>query len=82
MLLPGILSAVPERKLKQLLPKWALSLLIRYLPKQTILLVGGLGSDRWKYNNGGGKIQQAAQLGVKILPETAISGLLKEAQNV
>ena len=38
LLLPGILSAVPEQKSKQLLPKWALSLLIRYLPKQTILL--------------------------------------------
>lgn len=50
--------------------------------KTNYLIVGGLGSDRWKYNNGGGKIQQAAQLGVKILPETAISGLLKEAQNV
>jgi len=50
--------------------------------KTNYLIVGGLGSDRWKYNNGGGKIQQATQLGVKILPETAISGLLKEAQNV
>ena len=50
--------------------------------KTNYLIVGGLGSDRWKYSNGGGKIQQATQLGVKILPETAISGLLKEAQNV
>lgn len=50
--------------------------------KTNYLIVGGLGSDRWKYNNGGGKIQQATQLGVKILPETAISSLLKEAQNV
>ena len=50
--------------------------------KTNYLIVGGLGSDRWKYNNGGGKIQQATQLGVKILPETAISSLLKEEQNV
>lgn len=50
--------------------------------KTNYLIVGGLGSDRWKFNNGGGKIQQATQLGVKILPETAISSLLKEAQNV
>lgn len=50
--------------------------------KTNYLIVGGLGSERWKYNNGGGKIQQAAQLGVKILPETSISNLLKEAQNV
>jgi DNA polymerase III epsilon subunit family exonuclease len=50
--------------------------------KTNYLIVGGLGSDRWKYNNGGGKIQQATQLGVKILPETAISGLLREEQNV
>ena len=49
--------------------------------KTNYLIVSGLGSERWKYNNGGGKIQQVAQLGVKILPETAISGLLKEAQN-
>lgn len=50
--------------------------------KTNYLIVGGMGSDRWKYNNGGGKIQQATQLGVKILPETAINSLLKEAQNV
>lgn len=50
--------------------------------KTNYLIVGGLGSDKWKYNNGGGKIQQATQLGVKILPETAINSLLKEAQNV
>ena len=50
--------------------------------KTNYLIVGGLGSDRWKYNNGGGKIQQATQLGVKILPEAAISDLLQEVHNV
>lgn len=50
--------------------------------KTDYLVVGNLGSDMWKYSNGGGKIQQAAQLGVKILPETAISDLLKEIHNV
>lgn len=50
--------------------------------KTDYLIVGGLGSDMWKYSNGGGKVQQATQLGVKILSETSISSLLREAQNV
>ena len=50
--------------------------------KTDYLIVGGLGSDMWKFNNGGGKVQQATQLGVKILPETAISDLLQEVHNV
>lgn len=50
------------------------------------LIVGGRGSDEWKFNNGGTKITKAKKLNITILSETAVSQILKsnleETQNV
>lgn len=45
--------------------------------KTDYLVVGNYGSENWKFDNGGGKIKTAQELGVKILSEKAITNILK-----
>lgn len=49
--------------------------------KTDYLIVGGCGSDMWKYANGGKKIQQAMDIGVKIIAEDNVL-VLKEKNHV
>lgn len=48
--------------------------------KTDYLIVGSYGSEKWKYENGGGKIKAAQELGVKILPEKAVSNILHSTE--
>lgn len=49
--------------------------------KTDYLIVGSCGSDMWKYANGGKKIQQAMDIGVKIIAEDNVL-VLKEKNHV
>ncbi len=50
--------------------------------KTDYLIVGSLGSDRWRFENGGGKIKTAQEFGVDILPEIALKEILKTNMEV
>lgn len=52
--------------------------------KTNFLIVGNGGSQRWKYDNGGGKVANAMELMVKIISEDSIADFVHtaEVQNV
>ncbi len=48
--------------------------------KTNYLIIGNRGSDMWRYGNGGGKVEQAVELGIKIITENSIMNILKSEE--
>lgn len=78
LVLTGNFNCCPRTEVETILTEMGAKVRKAISSKTDYLIVGNLGSDQWRYNNGGDKMLQAKQLGVKIIPEIAISNLIQE----